>query len=172
MGSQEGPPGGEFQLSRGDSTMLGDREYAVAFDGFTVLKGPGPMQDVDPGAVPERVPDDAKMAVGANLRVTNLQTRETRSMMPIYLVMPDNSQQYLETRVADWDFRMAFTEMNVNNGNATFAVEGVDVMPENWVVVQAYTKPLISLLWTGIIVMTIGFVVAIGRRVQDIRFRR
>jgi cytochrome c-type biogenesis protein CcmF len=39
-------------------------------------------------------------------------------------------------------------------------------------VVQAYTKPLISLLWTGIIVMTIGFVVAIGRRVQDIRFRR
>ncbi|MEF8797443.1 MAG: cytochrome c biogenesis protein CcsA [Salinivenus sp.] len=172
MGSKEGPPGGEFQLSRGDSTMLGDREFAVAFDGFTVLKGPGPMQDVDPSAVPERVPDDAKMAVGANLRVTNVQTQETREMMPIYLVMPDNSQQYLETKVSDWSFRMAFTEMNVNNGNATFAVEGVDVMPENWVVVQAYTKPLISLLWTGIIVMTVGFVVAVGRRVQDIRFRR
>lgn len=118
------------------------------------------------------MPDDAKMAVGANLRVTNVQTRETRKMMPIYLVMPDNSQQYLETKVSDWSFRMAFTEMNVNNGNATFAVEGVDVMPENWVVVQAYTKPLISLLWTGIIVMTVGFVVAVGRRVQDIRFRR
>jgi cytochrome c-type biogenesis protein CcmF len=67
---------------------------------------------------------------------------------------------------------MAFTEMNANNGKATFAVEGVDVMPEDWVVVQAYTKPLISLLWTGIIVMTVGFVVAVGRRVQDIRFRR
>jgi len=45
-------------------------------------------------------------------------------------------------------------------------------MPENWVVVQAYTKPLISVLWGGIIILTLGFVVSIGRRVQDIRFRR
>ncbi|PQJ35703.1 cytochrome C assembly protein [Salinibacter sp. 10B] len=171
MGSKEGKPGGEFQLSRGDSTTLGDRQFAVAFDGFTVLKGPQGMAESDV-SIPERVPDDAQMAVGANLRVTNFETQETRSLMPIYLVMNDNSQQYIENRVGDWDLRMAFTEMNANNGKATFAVEGVDVMPENWVVVQAYTKPLISLLWIGIIVMTVGFVVAIGRRVQDIRFRR
>jgi cytochrome c-type biogenesis protein CcmF len=172
MGSKEGPPGGEFQLSRRDSTMLGDRQYAVAFDGFTVLKGPQQMMSGRDTAVPDRVPADAKMAVGANLRVTNMETQETRSIMPIYLVMGDNSQQYLETRIPDWDLRMAFTEMNASNGKASFAVEGVDVMPEEWVVVQAYTKPLISLLWTGIIVMTVGFVIAIGRRVQDIRFRR
>lgn len=123
-------------------------------------------------ATDARVPDDAQMAVGARLRVTNLDTRETRSLMPIYLVMNDNSQQYIENRIADWDLRMSFTEMDANNGEATFAVEGVDVMPENWVVVQAYTKPLISVLWGGIIILTIGFVVSIGRRVQDIRFRR
>ena len=46
------------------------------------------------------------------------------------------------------------------------------MMPENWVVVQAYTKPLISVLWIGIIVLSLGFVVSIARRVQDIRFRR
>jgi cytochrome c-type biogenesis protein CcmF len=172
MGSEEGPPGGEFQLSRRDSTMLGDRQYAVAFDGFTVLKGPQQMMSGRDTPVPDRVPADAKMAVGANLRVTNMETQETRSIMPIYLVMGDNSRQYLETRIPDWDLRMAFTEMNASNGKASFAVEGVDVMPEEWVVVQAYTKPLISLLWTGIIVMTVGFVIAIGRRVQDIRFRR
>jgi cytochrome c-type biogenesis protein CcmF len=62
--------------------------------------------------------------------------------------------------------------MDANSGKATFAVEGVDVMPENWVVVQAYTKPLISVLWIGIIVLSLGFVVSIARRVQDIRFRR
>jgi len=171
MNSKDGPPGGEFQLSRGDSTVLGDRQFAVAFDGFSVLKGPDQMSSPD-APVPDRVPADAQMAIGANLRVTNLETRETRSMMPIYLVMEDNSQQYIENRVEDWNLRMSFTEMNANNGNATFAVEGVDVMPENWVVVQAYTKPLISLLWIGIIIMTGGFVIAIGRRVQDIRFRR
>jgi cytochrome c-type biogenesis protein CcmF len=171
MESEESGPGGEFQLSRGDSTVIGDRRFAVAFDGFSVLKGPEQMSSSN-RSVPNRVPDDAQMAVGANLRVTNLETQETRSMMPIYLVMNDNSQQYLENRIADWDLRMAFTEMNANNSKATIAIEGVDDMQENWVVVQAYTKPLISLLWIGIIVMAVGFVIAIGRRVQDIRFRR
>jgi len=36
------------------------------------------------------------------------------------------------------------------------------------VVVQAYSKPLISLVWIGIIVLSIGFIVSIVRRVQDI----
>lgn len=167
VGQDEGTPGGEFQLAEGDSTLLGENKYAVAFHGFEVLKGPGASTTTN-----ERVPDDAQMAVGARLRVTNLETQETRSLLPIYLVMNDNSQQYIENRIADWDLRMAFTEMDVNSGKATFAVEGVNVMPENWVVVKAYTKPLISLLWIGIIVLTVGFVVSIGRRVQDIRFRR
>jgi cytochrome c-type biogenesis protein CcmF len=157
-------------LSESDSTTLGDREFAVAFHGFEVLKGPdGAMQTT---ASDSRVPDDAQMAVGARLRVTNLNTQETRSLMPIYLVMNDNSQQYIENRVAEWDLRMSFTEMDANSGQATFAVQGVDVMPEDWVVVQAYTKPLISVLWIGIIVLSLGFVVSIVRRVQDIRFRR
>jgi cytochrome c-type biogenesis protein CcmF len=120
----------------------------------------------------DRVPDGAMMAVGAHLNVTNLKTQETRSLKPIYLVMKDNSQQYVENRVADWDLRMAFTQMDVNSGKATFAVEGVDVMPDDWVVVQAYAKPMISLLWLGIIIMTFGFVVAIIRRVGDIRHQR
>jgi len=170
VGQDEGPPGGEFQLSRGDSTVLGGDRFAVSFRGFNVLKGPG--SDTPARTENDRVPPGAQMAVGARLSVTNLQTQETRSLQPIYLVMKDNSQQYVENRVADWDLRMAFTEMNVNTGKATFAIEGVDVMPEDWVVVQAYAKPMISLLWIGIIVMTFGFVVAIVRRVQDIRLQR
>jgi cytochrome c-type biogenesis protein CcmF len=168
--NEEGPPGGEFQLATGDSTMLGNREYAVAFRGFEVLKGPDGMNPT--AGSHERVPDEAKMAVGAQLTVANLETGQTRKMMPIYLVMQDNSQQYIENRVEDWGLRMAFTEMNASSGNATFAVQGVDVMPDNWVVVQAYTKPLISLLWIGIIVMTGGFCISIVRRVQDIRHQR
>jgi len=167
MTSKQDTPGGEFQLARGDSTILGGDEYAVAFTDFAMLKGPNASASSH-----ERVPGDAQMAVGAKLRVTNLKTQETRSLMPIYVVTNDNREQYVENRIPEWDLRMSFTKMNASNGKATFAVEGVDVMPENWVVVQAYTKPLISLLWIGIIVMTVGFVVAIVRRVQDVRYSR
>jgi cytochrome c-type biogenesis protein CcmF len=124
-------------------------------------------QDTPASASP-RVPDNAQIAVGAVLHVTRLETGETRTLMPIYMVMENNQQQYIENRVEDWDLKFAFTKMSVGSGKATFAVDGVDVMPEDWVVVQAYSKPLISLVWIGIIVLSIGFIVSIVRRVQDI----
>ena len=164
-------PGGEFQLAKGDSTLLGEQKYGVVFRDFEVMKGPPSMMDPNAPTDP-RIPDDAQMAVGASLDVTNLQTGETRSLLPIYIVMNDGSTQYIENRVADWDFRMAFMEMSVDSGRATFAVQGVNVMPDDWVVVQAYTKPMISLVWIGIIVMSIGFFVSVVRRVQDIRHER
>jgi len=166
--------GGEIELAKGDSTILGEQEYAVAFSHFEVLRAPDGMPTTDeaPSSVTSRVPANAQMAVGAVLRVTELQSGETRSLMPIYLVMDDNTEQYIENRVADWGVRFAFTQMNVGSGKATFAVDGVDVMPEDWVVVQAYAKPMISLVWIGIIVLTIGFLVSIARRVQDIAHAR
>jgi cytochrome c-type biogenesis protein CcmF len=72
--------------------------------------------------------------------------------------------------VSDWNLKVAFTKMDVNTGKVNLAIEGVDVMPEDWVVVQAYTKPFISLVWLGIIIMTGGFIVAIIRRVRDLQF--
>ena len=171
-GAADDDSGGEIELAKGDSTLLGQDEYAVAFSHFEVLRAPDGMpmsrnQDTPASASP-RVPDNAQIAVGAVLHVTRLETGETRTMMPIYMVMENNQQQYIENRVEDWDLKFAFTKMSVGSGKATFAVDGVDVMPEDWVVVQAYSKPLISLVWIGIIVLSIGFIVSIVRRVQDI----
>ena len=39
--------------------------------------------------------------------------------------------------------------------------------PEDWIVVQAFEKPLINLVWAGFILLTLGFVVSIIRRVQE-----
>jgi cytochrome c-type biogenesis protein CcmF len=152
-----GRPGGELEMAQGDSTVVGDQAYAVAFRGFDLR----PDRDL--------VPADAEITVAARVDVTHLPTGETRTMQPIYIVMPDGSQQYVETRARDWDLGLAFTSMNVDTGKATLAFDGVEVMPEDWVVVQAYEKPFISLVWIGIIVMTVGFGFATARRAQDAR---
>ncbi len=162
-----GTTGGEMMLAQGDSTVIGEGRFAVSFTGFDLLKGPGTTRPT-----PEGIPDDAQMAVGARLEVTNIGTGETRRLDPVYLVMQDRMEQFLQTRVADWDLTFTFTGMDVNAGEAVIAVEGVDVMPEDWLVVQAYEKPFIGLLWAGILVLSLGFVVSWGRRVQDARFER
>jgi cytochrome c-type biogenesis protein CcmF len=58
--------------------------------------------------------------------------------------------------------------MNVDNGSINLFVEGVDVTPEDWIVVQAYEKPLINLLWVGILILTAGFGLATFRRAEDV----
>ncbi len=148
-------PGGEIELAQGDSTTIGAAEYALAFKGY------------DLGVATDLVPADAEVSVAAVVDVTHLPSGETRTMRPIYIVMPDGSQQFVETRARDWNVGLAFTAMDVNSGKVTLAVDGVDVMPEDWIVVQAYEKPFISLVWMGIIVMTLGFGVATVRRARD-----
>ncbi len=168
-----GPLGGEIQLARGDSTVLGDDQFALAFERFSVIESPQGMpgsEDNVPEALKSQVPDDAQMAVAAVLKATNLQSGETRTLKPVYVIMNDRTTQFIETRVQDWNLKVSFTKMNVNDGKVNLAIEGVDVMPKDWVVVQAYAKPLISLVWIGIIVLTIGFIVSIVRRAQDVRF--
>ena len=149
---------GEINLAKGDSTVLGHNEFIIRFVGY--------QTDVDA----EVLPDSAEIAVAALLDVTQLSTGITRRLSPVYMIMQDRSQQFLQNRVEDWDLTVTFTGMNVDNGTINLFIEGVDVMPEDWLVVQAYEKPLINLLWMGIIVLTIGFGMAIYRRAGDQRF--
>ena len=57
--------------------------------------------------------------------------------------------------------------MRVEEDAVQLTVEGADTAPTDWVVVQAYRKPFISLLWLGTMVLAFGFVLSIVRRVQE-----
>ncbi len=149
---------GEMSLSRGDSTVVGNGDYAIKFVGYET--------NVDP----EMLPDSTEIAVAALLDVTDLQTMETRRLSPVYMIMEDRSQQYIQNRVADWGLNVTFTGMNVDSGSINLYLEGVDVTPEDWIVVQAYEKPFINMLWLGFLLLTGGFGLAIFRRFSDNRF--
>ena len=147
--------GSSFTLTRGDSVALNNGEFSLRFMGFDV--------DVDS----ELVPDSAAIAVAAQVNLTNNSTQEVRGLSPIYLVMTDGQQQFIQNRVSDWGLTLTFSGMNVDNGSANFVVEGAETNTEDWVLVQAYEKPFINLVWIGFLVLTGGFVVSMVRRMQD-----
>lgn len=157
--SNSASEGGDVTLSRGDSTLLGSRQYSMKFTGFDL--------NVDKSLVP----DSAEIAVAAILDVTNLETGETRTLRPVYIIMKDRLQRFIQNRVEDWGLGVTFTGMNVNTGEINLNVTGVPVAPEDWLIVQAYEKPLINVLWIGIIMVAIGFAIAGYRRVKDQQFR-
>ena len=159
-GAAGAPPGGLLTMAEGDSTVIGGGAFAIEFAGFN-------------SQVPaSRVPDSTKMAVAARVEATNLQTNETRRLSPIYLIMQDRSQQYIQNRMKDWGLAVSFTGMSVDSGQAHIGIEGVEVAPEDWIVVRASVKPFINVFWAGILILTAGFGVALARRIRDLRFRR
>lgn len=144
-----------FTLSRGDSVALNQGEYYLKFMNF----------DTDIGS--DLIPDSAAIAVAAQLNLTSSNTGDVRGLRPIYVVMQDGQQQFIQNRVNDWGMTVTFVGMNVDNGAANFIIEGVEADEEDWVVVQAYEKPFINLVWLGLIVLSGGFVLAMVRRIQD-----
>ncbi|ARA94913.1 cytochrome C assembly protein [Rhodothermaceae bacterium RA] len=151
---------GELELARGEATTIGNQEYVFHF------------VDFDRNVDPQFLSDSVQVAVASVLEVTHLATDETRTLRPIWMVMQDGSQQYIQNRITDWGLTVTFTGIDIETGRISLFLEGVEVMPEDWVVVQAYEKPFISLLWFGIILLSGGFCLAIYRRWQDARFTR
>ena len=155
--------GGTLDLQRGQSTTLGNSEYRLAFEAFETAIPPGALDGVDTTTL--------QVAVTARLALTNLATNETRTLHPVYLVHDDGTQSYVQTRVPDWGLAVAFGGMNVSTNSATLVVQGVSVTPEDWIVVQAYEKPFIGLVWAGILLLSLGTLVAFVRRIREVSGR-
>lgn len=104
------------------------------------------------------------------MAVSNNATGETRTVNPVYKVNSDRSVENLPIPIEDWGLSVAFAGMNVDSRTIGLTIDGVQVAKEDWLVVQAYEKPVISLVWIGFILLSLGFVVAMWRRIEEERF--
>ena len=160
----EGDVAGEVTLARGDSLSLDAGEnkdaYVVTFTDYDL--------DVDLDAVGLRR-DSVDLAVAAKLSVRNTRTGETRLLRPVYVIDTESRQLFVQNRATDWGLGLTFTGMVIDQGAITLAIDGATPAEEDWVVVQAYEKPFLSLLWLGTIVLGVGFAVSFGRRLSESR---
>ena len=152
-----GKDGGQITIARGDSSLIGNNEYLISFVDYDL--------EVDE----KYVTDSTEVAVGAIIRVTQKSSGETKEVRPVYLIRNDRSVEYVQNTITDWGISIAFTGMNVDSGSIVLGIEGISVTPEDWLVVQSYEKPFISLVWIGFIILTIGFIISIYRRATDQR---
>lgn len=161
-GSGQDAAPGELLLQRGQTAQLDGGDFTVEFVDYDL--------EPDPAGI-DLPADSLDLAVGAELRVTNTATGETRTVAPVYLILKDRRQQYVQNRIPEWGLAFTFTGMQVENDAVQLTVEGAATASEDWIVVQAYRKPFISLLWFGTLVLAVGFVLSIVRRVQEQRDR-
>ena len=151
----------ELNIGRGEPVLLGGGDYELEFRDFDT--------DIDlVAALGATEAARTEIAVGALLSLTHLPTQRTFEMRPVYAIRTDRSVHAVQSSAED--VGIAFTGMNVNTGAITLVVDGVE--GPDYVVVQAYEKPAISLVWIGLILLTGGFLLTVVRRAADVMPRR
>jgi len=152
----------EIRLTQGSSIQLENGSYSLEFEKFDM--------EIDLASIPmdDRVnPNDVEIAVASVLNVTQISTGEVRTLKPIYLVMKDRSQQFIQNRIADWQASFTFAGLDISSGEIRLLVDGMSVPKDDWIVVQAYKKPFINLLWLGMFIMLGGFGLSLYRRTKE-----
>lgn len=155
--SEEEEAAGTIGLSRGQTIDLSDT-YAITF------------QEFEMDAANAHGAQNAQISVAARLSVTNKMSGESRDVEPVYIILEDRSQHFEPAEIADWGLTIAFTGMSVDTGQIAVTVQGGDLpsaQPQDWVLVQAYEKPFINLLWFGSFIMLGGFGIAMARRISE-----
>ena len=150
----------EITITRGDSVLLGEGRFSLRFDAFDT--------ELDlAAAVGAEEAGRTQIAVGARLRLTDLAADSFEELRPVYAVRNDRSVHVLPARTSA--LTVYFTGMDVDNHAVQLSLEGID--GPDYVVVQAYEKPAISLVWIGLILLSGGFLLSAVRRAGELRFR-
>jgi cytochrome c-type biogenesis protein CcmF len=106
---------------------------------------------------------EGDIAVKAIIKV--LGEKQEYVAEPIYVLRTsDKSQGSIAAVVNDLAVKIAFTGVHPDENSVSLTTSTTQ---KEYIVLKALEKPLINLLWLGVILMIVGFSVAIYRRWQD-----
>ncbi|MGV3504436.1 MAG: heme lyase CcmF/NrfE family subunit [Adhaeribacter sp.] len=139
----------EQQLAVGDTLFLNDY--------FAILMGIEPTRKVEGIELGEK-----DVAVQADVKIFGENGKEYHGH-PLF-VIKDGMVGRIPDVIEDLGLRLTFMNIDPNTNRFTM---GVNTTQKDYVILKAMEKPFINVLWIGTLVMSLGFVMAIVRRVKE-----
>jgi cytochrome c-type biogenesis protein CcmF len=149
-------PTAEPQWSATELHTVAMRDTFFLNDYVAVLDNVLRVDEVD--GVPLK---DGDAAVKAVIRV--LDRGQEYTMTPSFIIRDNTVGRKAETNKA-LGLRIQLNEIDPKTGQFTF---GVNATQRDYIVMKAFEKPLINILWIGTFVLMIGFGVSTVRRYRD-----
>jgi cytochrome c-type biogenesis protein CcmF len=107
---------------------------------------------------------NADIAVGAKLSIIDIN-KKVRLAEPIFIIK-DNTIYSDEAIVDDLGLRISFNKIHPETGKIDLAFSEKKNNSREFIVLKAIVFPYINLLWTGAILMIIGTIIAIRKRLS------
>lgn len=104
---------------------------------------------------------DEDIAVGAKLNIS--YGKEVFFTEPVYLIQ-NKTEFNIESEVESIDLKFRFTKILPETGKIEIKILTKD---KDYIVMKAIIFPYINILWLGTVIMIIGFVIAIRRRISE-----
>jgi len=141
-----------YQLKPGDSVFFSD--------GYMVLDGM-----VSNPSSPNYHPQPGDIAVGAKLEVHD-NVGKSFTAMPIYYLRDSSYQYSADDTISNLALYIRFDKILPAQKKIQLLVKQSDVV-NDYIVMKAYVFPFINILWIGTLIMIIGFLMSIRKRVKD-----
>lgn len=106
----------------------------------------------------------AQIAVGAKLKVLDIYGKIFETMPVFYIT--DSVPNIIESKVDELGLKFAFWQVNPSTGKVDISVSERASGKKDFIVMKAIIFPYINVLWMGCIIMIIGTVMAIRRRLR------
>ncbi|RPE06061.1 cytochrome c assembly protein [Chitinophaga lutea] len=109
-------------------------------------------------------PEPGDIAVGAQLYV-HTKSNGDFNMQPVYFIRDSSFQSNIPDTLAPLSLAVRFTKILPNENKVELEVKETQA-PMDYVVMKALVFPYINVLWIGILVMIVGFVMSIRQRLR------
>ncbi len=161
-----GPNSHHLPFTRGQAYTIG--KYEIKFVDFVPIK-----PETDP-----EYPKNATIAVRVKLEFRNVETNEILNLTPLFAIVDEAGQKVLYTPVLETDGFPATVQM-INLVPMSDQIEvhinglegSAEAEDEEWVLLVAEKKPLVSVVWLGTFIIMAGFTVSIMRRWKEQKTR-
>ncbi len=130
-------------------------------EGYMIYKG------LNKTATLQNIPLDKKdIAIGAQLEV--FAHGKTYQAEPVYLIK-GNSVFVFPRKVEDVGLKLGFSKIIPTQNKIEIMVYQQPESKKPWIVMSALDFPYINVLWTGTVIMVIGFLLSIFRRDKELK---
>lgn len=150
-----------LRIAPGSSQRIG--QYNISFNRFI---------QVDEA----ELPDNAIVAVLADVIVENTDTRTVESAQPMFaLIFQEGENRVLnpEHELENFDFSLKFENIDTSNDEVNLRLVGIEEhIEDEWVLINLEKKPLVSTVWLGTFILMFGFSISIFRRWDEARKRK
>jgi len=109
---------------------------------------------------------DSDIAIGAKLEIVS--NGKTYQAEPVYMLKNKNVF-YFDRMVEDAGLKLRFASIIPEKGKMDISVYQQPENKKPWIVMRALDFPYINFLWSGTIIMIIGFLLSIFRRNKELK---